>query len=223
VIAAVVFDLDGTLVDSTPDIAAAVNHTLARRGLEPLQDRIVHELTGHGADELVRRCFAERGVELGADDLERETRLYLERYDEEPAARSTLFEDAAETLPALAARGVALAVCTNKETELARRVMTELGVETHFAAVVGLDATPGRKPDPRHLEVTLDSVGAAADEAVYVGDTEIDARAAEAAGMRCIMVDWGTGRDTEAPVWARIGRFAQLVDLVEAGEPAASR
>jgi phosphoglycolate phosphatase len=116
-----------------------------------------------------------------------------------------------------------VAVCTNKETALARQVLDALGVAGHVEAVVGADAVAHRKPDPRHLEAALAAVDATADEAVYVGDTLVDARAAAAAGLRCAMVAWGVPEAETGPVWARLERFGDLPGLLAADGAATTR
>lgn len=218
---AVIFDLDGTLVDSAPDIAAAVNHVLAGRGLDPLPEDVVEGFIGHGADELVRRAFAAAGARLEDQALSEETRLYLERYGAHPVRRSRLFRDAADALAALKARGVAVAVCTNKETELSWTVLRGLGVDRFVDVVVGADRAPRRKPDPAHLHAALAAVAAAPEEAVYVGDSAIDVRTAAAAGVPCTIVDWGTGRAQAGPECTGLSRFAELLDRTEAAPAAA--
>jgi len=201
---AVVFDLDGTLVDSTLDIATAVNTTLAEDGLGPLPPEQIGSFTGFGAGELIRRAFAAAGG-AAADGA---TARYLAHYEEHPADRTTVFRDAGEALPALRERGLKIAVCTNKETELSRTVLRALGLEDAVDAIVGADSVPRIKPDPAHVLAALEAVGAAPSEAVYVGDSDVDADAAAAAGVRCLLVEWGSAR---APGPERIGRFSDLV------------
>jgi len=219
---AVVFDLDGTLVDTTPDIAAALNRTLERRGLGPLTEELVHGLTGYGAEELVRRAFAEAGEPLDDDAVAAQTRRYLEAYAERPVERSVVHGDAEETLAALAARGAALGVCTNKDTALAWTVLRHLGLAEHLRIVVGADAVPRRKPHPEHLQAVLGALEAPAEAAVYVGDNAIDVETAAVAGVRCAIVAWGTAPTTVGPTWARLSRFGELVELLEDGAELAS-
>jgi phosphoglycolate phosphatase len=208
---AVVFDLDGTLVDSTADIAAALNRVLARRDLAPLPDDVVRELTGHGADELVRRAFAARHVELQDSEVRIETRRYLDAYAERPVEHTIAYADAEEALAELARRGVAIGVCTNKDTELSRTVLRALHLDGYVGAVVGPDAVARRKPDPEHLLAALRALGAEPAGALYVGDKLVDAETARAAGVRCALVAWGDGHDAAC---RRIERFAEVLDLV---------
>jgi phosphoglycolate phosphatase len=201
---AVVFDLDGTLVDSTLDIAAAVNATLEEDGLGPLAPEQIRAFTGYGAGELIRRAFEAAGGRATDGTAAR----YLTHYEAHPGDRSTLFKDAGQALPALRERGLRIAVCTNKETELSRTVLRALGVENAVDAIVGADDTPRIKPDPTHLLAALEAVGAAPDEALYVGDNDVDVEAAAAAGVPCVLVEWGSAR---MPQPRRIGRFAELL------------
>ena len=143
--------------------------------------------------------------------------------DTTPVERSAVHGDAVETLAALAERGAALGVCAKKTTELSWSVLRCLGLAEHIGAVVGADAVPHRKPDPRRLEAVLDALDASPEDAVYVGDNVVDVRTAEAAGVRCAFVNWGTAPVTEEPTWARIDRFHDLVALLEDGDRAGPR
>ncbi len=213
---AVIFDLDGTLVDSGPDIAAAVNHVLEQHGREPLSVDAVREFTGFGAEELVRRAFAAVGLELEGQELQEAKIAYLDRYGEHPVEDSTLFHDAAAALAALKERGLALAICTNKETELSWAVLRGLGIDRCVDIVIGPDKAPRRKPHPEHLRAALEAVETDSGHAVYVGDNEVDVETAAAAGVSCVIVDWGSVPAGGERDCARIHRFAELVDMVDA-------
>jgi phosphoglycolate phosphatase len=201
---ALVFDLDGTLVDSTLDIAAAINATLEEDGLGALPPERIRTFTGYGAGELIRRAFEA----AGGTPRDETTARYLAHYRAHPAEHSTLFRDAGEALLALHERGVRIAVCTNKETDLSRIVLRALGVEDAVDAIVGADDTPHIKPDPAHVLAALEAVDAAPYEALYVGDHDADVEAAAAAAVPCVLVEWGPAR---APEPRRIARFAELV------------
>ncbi|WP_343715495.1 phosphoglycolate phosphatase [Inquilinus sp.] len=212
---AAIFDLDGTLVDSAPDIAHAVNLMLADRGAPAQETAFIETLVGEGARMLVVKLH--RALGLPEADVDRDTRIYLDHYAARPVADSTLYADAATALPALRAAGIRLGVCTNKPEALARQVLDRLGLLPHLSAVVGADTTPHVKPDPRPLLHTLDLLGVAPGETVYVGDTGIDLACARAAGVPCRIVDWGTGRAVPVEDSARLRRFA---DLLPAAVPA---
>ena len=207
---AVVFDLDGTLVDSSHDITRAVNAMLAGHDLPGLAPTQVEPLLGEGARSLVDAVYAILGVEVGPDRLTEDTATYLARYAEEPVRDSVLFADARAVLDVLGRRGVALGVCTNKNHDLAVRVLTELGVDHVFGAVVGGDSLPVRKPDPEHLLATVAALGAAPERTVFVGDSRIDAECGRRAGVTTALVDWGVP-DADCP---RLDSFAAVLGML---------
>ncbi|MBW8727372.1 MAG: phosphoglycolate phosphatase [Inquilinus limosus] len=208
---AAIFDLDGTLVDSAPDIAHAVNLMLADRGAPAQEVAFIETLVGEGARMLVVKLH--RALGLPESDVDRDTRIYLNHYAARPVAESTLYADAATALPALRAAGIRLGVCTNKPEALAVQVLDRLGLLPHLSAVVGADTTPHVKPDPRPLLHTIEALGVTPGETVFVGDTGIDLACARAAGVRCRIVDWGTGRAVPIEEAARLRRFADLLPV----------
>ncbi|MFE0754387.1 HAD-IA family hydrolase [Inquilinus sp. NPDC058860] len=212
---AAIFDLDGTLVDSAPDIAHAVNRMLADRGAPVQAVAFIETLVGEGARALVAKLH--RALGLPEADVDQDTRIYLDYYAARPVADSRLYADAATALPALRAAGIRLGVCTNKPQALAEQVLDQLGLLGDLSAVVGADTTPHVKPDPRPLLHTLGALGVTAGEAVYVGDTGIDLACARAAGVPCRIVGWGTGPAVPVEDSARLGCFA---DLLPAAAPA---
>jgi phosphoglycolate phosphatase len=182
-------DLDGTLVDSVPDIAAALNRTLAKRGLAPFTDRETAGMVGDGSDRLLARAFAQRGVEPDARALPD----LVADYAANANVATRLFPGVPETLAALRAQGWNLAVCTNKLEAPARALLDALGILPMLAAVGGADSVPARKPDPAHLRVTLAAIGGDPARAVMLGDHANDIRAARAADMPGIFAAWGYG------------------------------
>ena len=208
---AVVFDLDGTLVDSAPDIAWGINRMLAEYGLPPQTVHAIERLTGEGAQALVAKVHASLGIDTDAARVVRDTERYLELYAARPCADSTLFADAATALPALRRAGIRLAVCTNKPEALAVLVLREFGLLDGMDAVVGADTTPERKPHPRPLLHTLDAIGVPPADAVYIGDTVIDRDCAIAAGVAWRIVDWSVAAWIGVPSTQRLARFADLL------------
>lgn len=182
-------DLDGTLVDSVPDLAAAVNRLLASRGLAPLGAAEVTAMVGDGAGALVRRAMTARGAEPDQDAA----RTFLEDYGAHAAVFTKPYPGVVPTLRALAAEGWRLAVCTNKPEAPARRLLAELGMLDLFAAVGGGDSFAARKPDPSHALATLERAGGVPGAAVAVGDHRNDVLAATGAGLPCIFATWGYG------------------------------
>jgi phosphoglycolate phosphatase len=182
-----VFDLDGTLVDSVPDLAAALNHLMAARGLAAFSLPEVTGFVGDGVAALVQRGFTARGVAQDAAALQ----AFNTDYNAHAADRTVAFPGVPETLARLAAEGWRMAVCTNKPETPARSLLAALGLEHFFAAVGGGDSFPVRKPDPAHLLATLAAAGGDPQRAVMVGDHHNDILAATGAGLPSILAAWG--------------------------------
>jgi phosphoglycolate phosphatase len=188
---AAVFDLDGTLVDSVPDLAAALNRVLAEAGLPPHSRDAVARMVGHGVARLVERGFAAAGAPLDLAALPRWVDRFLHFYAEDLSTLTRPYPGVPEALDALAAAGWRLGVCTNKPTRLSVRLLDALGLLARFGAVVGGDATPERKPHPAPLRTTLDQLGVPAAAAVFVGDSETDVLTARAVGLPVVLVRYG--------------------------------
>ena len=207
----IAFDLDGTLVDTAPDLVAALNHALARLGVPPVPDREVRAMVGHGARRLVERGLAA----AGSDDpalVETGVAHFLDHYRAHIAVGSRPFDGVEAALDRLAGDGLRLAVCTNKPESLSRALLAALGWEARFAAVLGADSRPWRKPDPRHLLDTLAAAGGEPGRAVYVGDSMTDSLAASAARVPFVLVSHGYSPEPlgQVPADARIDHFAEL-------------
>lgn len=176
----IVFDLDGTLVDSAPDIAVAVNKVLADEGLAPLDLATVTSFIGNGLPKLIERVM--RAREIGAHHFDRLYDEMKEYYNAAPADESAPMPGVPALLATLKADGHRLGVCTNKPEEPARLMLHLLGLEDHFDTVVGGDCLPEKKPHPAPLLLAFDRLGDG--PRLYVGDSEIDAETASAAGVR---------------------------------------
>ncbi|HRY26615.1 MAG: phosphoglycolate phosphatase [Geminicoccaceae bacterium] len=222
-LSAVVFDLDGTLVDTLPDLHAAVRALLGESGLDTPAAAEVRTMIGDGARRLVERALAWAKAPVDEAGLDTAYRRFLEIYGAAPCEASGLYAHVETTLGALAAQGLQLGVCTNKPQAPSEAILETLGVSRFFAAVVGGDAVPRRKPDPAHLLDVLDRLGAKPAAAVMVGDSHNDVAAARAAGVRCILVDYGytavPARDLGAD--RVIGGFAEL-EAALAGLPSST-
>lgn len=184
-----VFDLDGTLVDSAPDIHAALNRTLASRGLASYSMQEVKAMIGDGTKMLVQRALGGRGREFDAkfhDDFVADDAI-------SSAELTVAFPGIAEALASLEATGWRLAVCTNKPEAAARGLLASLGLDGRFLAIGGGDSFPVRKPDPQHLRATLAAAGGEPKDAVMIGDHRNDVQAAAGCGVPCIFVAWGYG------------------------------
>jgi phosphoglycolate phosphatase len=192
-LALVVFDLDGTLVDSRRDIADAANALLVSCGAAPIPEERIGGMVGEGAAMLVARAFKASGVERPADALSR----YLAFYDERLLNHTRPYEGIAALLEALATRA-ALAVLTNKPLAATRRILDGLDLARHFPsdAVFGGDGPFARKPDPAALLHLVAHARASAETTVMVGDSAIDWRTARAAGTRLCLARYGFGFDS---------------------------
>ncbi len=188
---AVLFDLDGTLIDSLPDIAAALARLFGEEGLPPLLLEEVRPLVGDGAGVLVARAFERAGAERPADAFAR----FVSLYGEAVCVETRLYPGVAETLRALDAAGCKLAVATNKPEALARAILGELGIGALFRSVAGGDSYSERKPHPDHLLNLLRDLEAAPAYAVMVGDSANDLQAARAAGLPVVLCRYGYSRD----------------------------
>lgn len=176
---AVVFDLDGTLIDSAPDIHSAANRMLVSVGAEPLSLGTITSFVGKGLPNLVARAMEARGVDMARhDELSRAT---LEYYEAASSALTRVYPGVVAALDELRDEGCALGICTNKPEAAARQVLEDLGLARFFPVVLGGDSLPVKKPDPEPLRVVFAALGA--EGGLFVGDSEVDAATAEAAGV----------------------------------------
>jgi phosphoglycolate phosphatase len=205
-----VLDLDGTLVDSAPDLAACLNRLLAARGLAPFGLAAVRAMIGDGVAALVERGLAARAVAHDGSALDD----FMADYAAHLADATRPYPGVIPTLDALATKGWRLAVCTNKPEALARRLLCLLDLERHLGAIGGGDSFAARKPDPAHLLATIAAAGGTPDRAVLAGDGENDLRAAHGAAIPCIFAAWGYGSPALASsAAARATRFPDLPAL----------
>jgi phosphoglycolate phosphatase len=186
--ALVIFDLDGTLVDSAPDIARAVAITLREAGVDPPPLADVKAMVGDGARVLLERAVAAAGAQRDLDAL---LARFLVHYDEGLCIESRLYEGVPELLAQLQTSGVSAAVLTNKPGDLARRLLATLGIAHSFSAIVGDGDGFPRKPDPTAARALLEKAAVGAERAVVVGDGLPDVQVARALGARSLAVAWG--------------------------------
>lgn len=214
---AVVFDLDGTLVDTAPDLANAMNWVLQSEGVAPLPIDTVRPLVGRGARILLSRGFTASSVTLTDTELDRLLPRFLTYYGDHVAEQSTIFPGVVTALEALAAADVRLAVCTNKPIGLAESLLDALGLTRHFQIMLGGDSLDVRKPDPRHLLETVSRLGLAPADSIMVGDSETDIKAARGAAVPIVGVNFGY---TETPIHELapdhiIGHFDELIPALK--------
>ncbi len=217
----VAFDLDGTLVETAPDLIGSLNAVLAERGLAPVPTAAARHLVGRGAKALIQRGFADSGETLSDDEAEVLMARFIDVYRERIADESFAFPGVAQALDRLAAAGARLCVCTNKPTGLSNLLLNALGLADRFSGVTGADSVPFKKPDGRHLIAAVEAAGGNPAHCVMVGDSMPDVAAARAAGAPVIVVPFGY---TETPA-AELGgdrlveHFDALFDAVIALAP----
>jgi 2-phosphoglycolate phosphatase len=184
----VIFDLDGTLVDTAPDIAAALAATLSDRGIAALPLPVVKEMVGDGARELIRRALARAGTEGDLDSLHAR---FLAHYRAHVSESSAVYPGIAEAIAALDAAGVASAVITNKPGDIARRLLQDLALADRFVAIIGDGDGFPRKPDPAAALSLIAARTTQPARTAVVGDGLPDVRLARAVGARAISAAWG--------------------------------
>jgi len=193
----VVFDLDGTLVDTAPDLINALNFVLAREGVPPVSLHSARNLIGAGARRLIERGLELEGRTAGFEDITRLTNDFIDHYAAHIADVSRPFEGLETALDDLAARGYRFAVCTNKLEWLSRLLLEQLGLSSRFSAICGADTFGVSKPDPAILRQTIARAGGQLSSAIMVGDAGPDIGVARRAGIPVIGVEFGY---TDVPI-----------------------
>ena len=186
----IIFDLDGTLVDTAPDLTAALNHVLVGMGRPAVPQDSVEEMVGHGARKLLERGLARTGA-MTPELVEAGFPLFLDYYAANICVGSRPYPGIEAAMDALGADGCRLAVCTNKPQGLSEALIAALGWTDRFAAIVGADSVADKKPHPGHVWAAIERAGGARDDCAYVGDSITDVDAAKAAGVPVIAVSFG--------------------------------
>lgn len=207
----VIFDLDGTLVDTAPDLAAATNHVLRHEGFEPVSADKIRHFVGNGAKAMLAAGFNERGVpEITEREMDQHVALFLEHYRVNYAEHSKPFDGLEACLRELQRLGAKLAVCTNKREELAFLVLEAFALADWFDPVICRDSLPVYKPAPEPLLTCVERSGTR--RGIMIGDSATDLHAAINAGMDCVLVEFGYGsfsqEDRAKAMW-----IADFVDL----------
>lgn len=191
----IIFDLDGTLVDTAPDLTSALNHVLANAGREAVAIEEVRHMVGFGARAMIFKGLDLTGGRLPETQIEFLHRRFLDYYRHNISAHSHQYPGAAALLEAFKAAGKALGICTNKPTALAEQLLEELGLHDYFGAVVGADAVVASKPDPEHLAAVIDSLEGKCKTSLFIGDSEVDLLAGQALGVPVILLTHGYSRN----------------------------
>ena len=210
----IAFDLDGTLIDSAADLAAAINGMLADFGCEPLPVPQVRGMIGDGVAMLVARALAARRCERA--DRTAAAQVFMRHYEADATSLTTAFPGTDAALQALHEVAIPLAVCTNKPERISSRILVKLGLAKYFARVVGGDSLPCRKPDPRVLWHLLEAFDARPENSLLVGDSEVDAATASSAGVPFVLMKHGYRRGPVDAICcvAALDGFGQLPTLV---------
>ena len=207
---ALIFDLDGTLIDSAPDIAAAVNSYLLAQGWPAQEIGFVETFIGHGPRRLLADMFTALHLPTDSARLEAAHVAFMAHYWQAPTRFTQFYPDVLADLHSLHAAGIALGLCTNKPQALTLRILDQLGIASLFSAVVGADAVPACKPDPGHLLAVAGKMALEPGTWAYVGDSGIDQATAQAAGVAFFVVPWGGGAKVEVAERYRLTRLRDL-------------
>ena len=217
-VTSVLLDLDGTLIDTAPDLVGTLNTVLVQAGRATLEVDRMRDLVSGGARGLMRTGFALTGEGLSDDEIEAWVPTFLDVYGTRLSSDSRPFPGVVETLATFRSADIKLAVCTNKPHKLANRLLDELDMSHWFDALLGGDSIDVRKPDPRHIIATLDAVAGKPSETVMVGDSIIDVAAARDAGVPVIIVSYGYGIEKARAAGAdrEIAKFDELPAAIAA-------
>ena len=214
----VIFDLDGTLADTSADLIAAANACFAGMGQgEPL-DAVADALTAfHGGRAMLRLGFERLGVNWDEADVDAEYPKLLDYYSYHIVVHTTLYPSVVSALEELRHRGYLLGICTNKPEGLAETLMAELGIRDMFSALLGADTLPVRKPDPEHLWETIRRVGGDLGRSALIGDTDTDRSTARNAGVPSVLVAFGPSGEAISALQpeALLNHFDELPDLID--------
>ena len=208
----IVFDLDGTLIDTAPDLISTLNLVLAAEGLPPVAYSDGRRMIGGGILGMIKRALNAEGHYPAKLEIDRIFRTFVDHYGAHIAERSRPFPHVDSVLDRLCGEGCRLAVCTNKLESLSVRLLGELKLSRHFVAICGQDTFGVQKPDPEMLRQTILRAGGELAHAIMVGDSETDVRTSRAAGVPVVAVDFGY---SESPIATFnpdriIGSFAEL-------------
>jgi phosphoglycolate phosphatase len=216
---AIVWDLDGTLVDSAPDLATALNSVLDKRGFAGLSLEVIRTMIGNGVPKLVERGFNALGIRLDTDQLDELVAMFVKEYKACATDQTRPYPLVVETLEQIRSMNIPMGVCTNKPEVLSRQILDGLGLSGYFNSVIGGDSTPTRKPDALPLLTCLAELATAPRNSMMIGDSIVDVKAARAAKVIVAVVPWGY-RNTAIEDLAAdfvIRDLAELPNIIETG------
>jgi len=219
---AVIFDLDGTLIDSLPDVLGALNPVLEGAGRRPITVDEGKLMVGGGAELLIERAFEVTGDSISPEQVQSYTDAFAANYQAVPVRHTTIFDGVIPALENLAARGYQLGICTNKPHDSAHIVMNALGLGHYFSSCIGKGARPFNKPDHRHYHAVVEELGVEPENSLYIGDSETDVETARNAEVPIILVTFGYSRKPAPELGGDrlIGHFSELTAVVNELLPA---
>lgn len=211
---AVIFDLDGTLCDSAPDLHASANTMLATMDLEALPLKLVRDFIGNGVPKLVERVMLASDIQFSPGRHAELTKVFEEIYAANPIAKTQLYPGVLDVLVVLQADGCVMGVCTNKVQHISIRVLEGLKIDGYFGSVIGGDSLPTHKPDPAMMHACISELRAK--NAIYVGDSEVDAATAVAAKLPFILFSEGYRKSPVCDIQhdARFQDFSSLPEII---------
>lgn len=213
-----IFDLDGTLAHTAPDLVGTANDLFAGRGFPAMPVSIAEKTAGFGGKALIRAALSYAGQPVDEAEVDSLYQPFLDRYADRICDESCLYDGVIDTLETLKTRGWIIGVCTNKPEGLARTLLERLDILHRFVALVGADTLPVRKPDPVALTTTIAWCGAEVGSSIMIGDTDTDRQTARNAGIPCVMTSFGYSDIPVATLEAEavIDSFGELPDVLEA-------
>jgi len=208
-----IFDLDGTLIDSKLDLVHSVNAARRLMNLDPISEELVSSYVGNGAPVLMRRAL---GPEASDDDVQRALRFFLDYYREHMLDHTRLYPGVREALDRMLAGGQKMAVLTNKPVRFSKAIVDGLGLGSHFFQVYGGNSFEQKKPDPVGIERLMEESGVARGRTIMVGDSGVDVRTARNAGVKACGVSWGFQPEgfVEDPPDLVVGDLGELVEYL---------
>ena len=188
---AVIFDLDGTLIDSLPDIRTSLNSVLTNYGYQSISVTEVKNMIGRGSEVLLKEAFQHAGAKMDSQTLASCVKSFTSHYERNSTSKTKVFPGALSALQTLSARGIKMGVCTNKPHAIAHTILESLGLDKYFPVCIGKGKLPHHKPDSRHYNCVAAGLNVKPQETLYVGDSETDVKTARNAGVPIILVSHG--------------------------------
>lgn len=187
----IVFDLDGTLIETVLDLVPALNHTIASQGLEPVTVDQIRPIVSAGSKAMIRQAYKLQDLEITDELCDQLFDQFISRYEANISNHSVFYDGCLSAMETLASNGFILAVCTNKYEVMAKKLLSGMGSIEKFASISGGDTFEFRKPDPRHILETIAAAGGNPKHAIMIGDSYNDIEAAKRANVMSIAVDFG--------------------------------